>query len=225
MIWQFSPENITIITYFIVFFFGILVCFTPCVYPIMPVIISYIGATDLKTKKEGFLRSLSYVCGLALVYSVLGAIAAITGGLFGVLQNNFWVNLIIANIFIIMGLVLLGVFHMPQVAFFQNLTFPKKSGLYGAFLIGAVSGFCVGPCTTPILGGILTFVAAKQNIFLGITLLFSYALGMGFPLLILGTFVGLLKKMPKSGNWMERVKKVFGLLLIATGEYFLLRMR
>ncbi|MCG2711112.1 MAG: thiol:disulfide interchange protein, partial [Candidatus Omnitrophica bacterium] len=67
--------------------------------------------------------------------------------------------------------------------------------------------------------------AAKQNLFLGITLLFTYALGMGLPLLILGAFVGLLKKMPKSGRWMMRVKKIFGLLLISAGEYFLIGLR
>jgi len=225
MFWQFPLENISILTYLIVFFFGILVCATPCVYPIIPVIVGYMGATEIKSKKEGLLRSLGYILGLAFVYSTLGAIVAFTGGIFGVFQNNFWTYFIVANIFIIMGLFMLDVFHMPQVSFFKKISFMNKTGMGGAFLVGATSGLVVGPCTTPVFGSILAYVAAKQNVFLGITLLFTYAFGMGFPLLLLGSFVGLLKKMPKAGAWMIRIKKIFGLLLIASGEYFLLGPR
>ncbi len=225
MLWEFSPENISILTYIIVFFFGVVVCFTPCVYPIMPVIIGYIGATDLRTKQEGFFRSLSYVLGLALVYSTLGAIAAFSGIFFGVIQSNFWVNLIVANIFILLGLFMLDVFQMPQISFFKKMTLQNRVGFGGAFLMGAVSGLVVGPCTTPLLGGILAYVATKQNVFLGISLLLTFALGMGCPLLVLGTFIGLLKKLPRSGYWMVRIKKIFGLLLIASGEYFLVNLR
>ncbi len=136
MFWEFSPENISILTYIIVFFFGVVVCFTPCVYPIMPVIIGYIGATDLRTKQEGFFRSLSYVLGLALVYSTLGAIAAFSGIFFGVIQSNFWVNLIVANIFILLGLLMLDVFQMPQISFFKKMTLQNRVGFGGAFLMG-----------------------------------------------------------------------------------------
>ena len=217
-------DQVSILTYLLVFAAGILISFTPCVYPIMPVIIGYLGGAEITSRKESFLRAVSYVMGLALVYSALGAFAALTGTIFGKIQSNFWVALIVANIFIIMGLFMLDVFKMPQFAFTKNISIKGKSGMFGAFLLGAVSGLVIGPCTTPVLGGILAFVAAKQKIFLGISLLFTYALGMGFPLLILGAFVGLLKKMPKSGPWMVRIKKVFGLILIAVGEYFLIHM-
>lgn len=220
MFWHFSLENISILTYVIAFFFGIFICFTPCVYPVIPVIIGYLGAAEIKTKKEGFLRSLSYVLGLAVVYSLLGAVIAFSGGLFGIFQTNFWVNLIVANVFIIMGLFMLDVFQMPQFSLLQKIP-AGKAGIGSAFFMGAVSGLVVGPCTTPVLGAVLAYVAAKQNLVLGISLLFTYALGMGFPLLLLGTFIGLLKKLPRSGFWMLRVKKIFGLLLIAAGEYFL----
>lgn len=225
MFWQFSLENISIATYLITFFFGILVCATPCVYPIIPVIVGYIGTAEIKSKREGFLRSLSYILGLALVYSTLGAIAALTGSLFGVFQSNFWTYFVVANIFIIMGLFMLDVFRMPQISFFNKMSFMNKSGMAGAFLVGAASGLVVGPCTTPVFGAILAYVAAKQNVFLGITLLFTYAFGMGLPLLLLGSFLGAVKKMPKAGPWMVRIKKIFGLILIASGEYFLLGSR
>jgi thiol:disulfide interchange protein DsbD len=219
---HFSLENISVFTYLAVFFFGILICFTPCVYPIMPVIIGFIGSSELQSKKQVIIRSLSYVLGLATVYSALGVAAALTGELFGVFQNSFWVRFIISNIFIVMGLFMLDVFTMPQFSFVNKLQHNNKSGIAGAFLTGAVSGMVVGPCSTPVLGGILAYVASKQNIFLGISLLFTYALGMGLPLLILGVFVGLLKKLPRSGAWMVKIKKLFGLILIGVGEYFLI---
>ncbi|MBI4846938.1 MAG: sulfite exporter TauE/SafE family protein [Candidatus Omnitrophica bacterium] len=225
MVYQGALENINVITYLTVLFFGILVSFTPCVYPIIPVIIGYLGAAEIKTKKEVFFRALIYILGMASVYSMLGALAAFTGKIFGSIQSNFWVNLIAGNVFILMGLFMLDVFQLPQFSFFNKNIALEKSGWWGAFLLGVISGMVSGPCTTPVLGAILAYVAAKQNIVVGITLLFTYALGMGIPLLILGTFVGLVKKMPKSGYWMVRIKKIFGLLLIASGEYFLLRIR
>ncbi|MFH1460660.1 MAG: cytochrome c biogenesis protein CcdA [Candidatus Omnitrophota bacterium] len=221
----FSLETITLWTYFSVFFFGIIICFTPCVYPVIPVIIGYLGATETKTKRQGFLKSISYVLGMATVYSGLGAIAALTGGIFGRFQTNFWVGLFVANIFIIMGLFMLEVFTMPQIGFLQQKKSAKKNSIIGAFFTGAISGLVVGPCTTPVLGSLLAFVATKQNLFYGVTLLFTYALGLGFPLVILGTFVSLLKKIPKSGYWMLRIKKIFGIILIACGEYFLLNLK
>jgi len=222
MIENFSLEQITFGTYIIVFLFGVFICFTPCVYPIMPIVIGYIGASDIKSKKEAFFRSLSYVLGMASVYAFLGAAAALTGGIFGTFQSSFWVNLIVANIFIVMGLFMLDIFKMPQIAFFDAEKIKKRKGMGGAFLTGLVSGLVIGPCITPVLGAILAYVAAKQNIFLGVSLLFVYAFGMGMPLLLLGTFIGIMKKMPKSGEWMVKVKKIFGLLLIGVGEYFLL---
>jgi len=221
----FSIENISLLTYGIVFFSGIFICFTPCVYPMLPIIISYIGGSEINSRKEVFIRCLSYVLGMACIYSLLGAVISLSGGIFGNFQNSFWVNFIVGNIFIAMGLFMLDVFSFPQVNFIQGNILKKTSGWPGAFLLGAVSGLVVGPCTTPVLGAILTYVAKKQNLVLGTTLLFSYALGMGFPLLILGIFVGLLKKLPKSGKWMLRMKKLFGLLLIAAGEYFLIGLR
>ncbi|MBU0635366.1 MAG: sulfite exporter TauE/SafE family protein [Candidatus Omnitrophica bacterium] len=218
---QLSLENVSILTYLIAFFFGILVCATPCVYPVIPAMIGYFGGSKTTSKRDAFFNALTYVLGLSLVYSALGAFAALSGGLFGVLQNSIAVRIIVANIFILMGLFMLDVFSLPQVNFFQNMPI-KNSSRTSAFLMGGLSGLIIGPCTTPVIGSILAYVAARQNVFLGITLLFVYALGMGTPLLILGLFVGILKKLPKAGIWMVKIKKVFGLLLIAGAEYLLL---
>ena len=100
----------------------------------------------------------------------------------------------------------------------------KGRGLIGAFFMGLASGLVVGPCTAPVLGVLFTYVAAKQNLFFGISLMFSFALGMGVLFIVIGTFSATLTSLPKAGKWMETVKKVFGFVLLAIGEYFLIQM-
>jgi len=132
-------------------------------------------------------------------------------------------NVVVGNICILMALSLLDVFHVTTPAFVSGSAAGKKrGGILGAFGIGITSGLVVGPCTAPVLGALLVYVAAKQNVLFGTSLLFVFALGMGSFLLVIGTFTGLLANLPKSGWWTAAVKKVCGFLLILVGEYFLL---
>ncbi|MCM8814278.1 MAG: sulfite exporter TauE/SafE family protein [Candidatus Omnitrophica bacterium] len=225
-----SFEHISWLSFVLAFGGGVMVSLSPCVYPLLPVVVSVIGANKTRSRREGFFRAVAYVLGLALVYAGIGAVVALTGGIFGTVQNNFWVNLFVANIFIFMGLCMLDVFTLPNISlrFFGGTAGGQGAanrGFFGVFLTGAASGLVAGPCTTAALGGILAYVAAQQNLALGMSLLFTYALGMGFPLLIVGASVSLLQRLPKAGTWTLRLKKVFGLLLIASGEYFLIGMR
>lgn len=207
---------------FIAFLAGILTSLTPCVYPIIPIIVSYVGAQSGGSKKKGFLISLLYVLGLALVYSILGLIAALSGSFFGEIQSSFWANFIVGNICLLFALSMFDLFSI-QIPFLSRLQPKQGEGLWGAFFLGAVSGLVASPCTAPILGVILTFVATKQSIVYGAVLLFSFAIGMGLLLIVIGTFTGLLTALPKSGAWMVRIKKVFGFILLAIAEYFLIQ--
>lgn len=202
---------------------GVLVSFTPCMYPLIPITVSYIGAQGKISRATGFLLSLLYVLGSSLTYTTLGSIAGLTGSFFGELQTNPWMNLIIANIFILMGLSMLDVFFLPLPDFLRSQLFsPKRRGYLGALLLGIASGLIMSPCSAPVLAVLLSYVAAKQNIFFGMTLLFVFAFGMGSLLIVLGTFTGLLTSLPKSGPWMVRIQKLFGFIFIAMGEYFLI---
>ena len=98
----------------------------------------------------------------------------------------------------------------------------KRMGFFGIYLIGLASGLIVGPCTAAVLGVILAFVATKQNVLFGITLLFTFAIGMCILLVALGTFTGLISSLPGAGSWMKKVERFFGWALIAIGEYFLI---
>ena len=203
---------------------GIVISFTPCTYPLIPVTIGFIGARSSSSRLQGFLLSLFYVGGLALTYSILGGIAALSGKLFGQMQTTPWVYFIMANLCLIMGLSMLDVFtiSLPIPQKLMNFSGnPDKKGFFSSFLIGVVSGFVIGPCTAPVLAVLLGYVAMQTNLLLGMSLLFVFAFGMGTLLIILGTFAGVIAAMPKSGNWMTKIKLVFGWILIGAAEYFL----
>ncbi|TFG93515.1 MAG: hypothetical protein E4H15_01125 [Syntrophobacterales bacterium] len=205
---------------------GVLASFTPCVYPVIPITVAYIGARSSASRGKGFMLSVVYVLGMAAVYTALGGFAALTGKLFGQIQTSPWIYLVIANVCILMGLSMLGVFMLsiPTPQFLAGFR-PKgeRVGIIGSFLVGAVSGLIIGPCTTPVLAVLLSLIATKQSAIFGMTLMFVFAIGLGTLLVIVGTFSGLFSSIPKSGLWMTRINKVFGWVLIGMGEYFLLK--
>jgi len=217
-------SHISALTYILAFIGGVLASFTPCVYPLIPVTLGYIGSRSLGVRKKGFLLSIVYVLGVALTYSILGAIAAFTGGLFGQFSQTPWAYILVGNICLMLSLSLFGVFNLPSLQFLvQKDSGVKGKGFKGAFLLGLVSALVMSPCTTPILGSILLFVAMKKNIFLGMSLLFVFAYGMGFLLILVGAFSGILVNLPKSGEWLSRIKKFFAWFLLLVGEFYFLQ--
>jgi thiol:disulfide interchange protein DsbD len=216
--------NSLILAFLAAYLGGLVISFTPCTYPLIPVTVGFIGAQSSSSRLRGFFLSLFYVGGLASTYSLLGGAAALSGKLFGQMQTTPWTYFIMANLCLIMGLSMLDVFSI-------SLTFPQrmmkltgpnnKNGFLDSFLLGAISGVVIGPCTAPALGVLLGYVAVKTNILLGMILLFVFAFGMGTLLIIVGTFAGVIAALPKSGPWMTKIKVVFGLILIGAAEYFL----
>jgi thiol:disulfide interchange protein DsbD len=203
---------------------GIVISFTPCTYPLIPVTVGFIGAQGSSSKLRGFFLSLFYVVGIALTYSILGAVAALSGRIFGQMQTTPWTYFIMGNLCLIMGLSMLDVFHiaLPVPQRLMNISGQNdKKGFLDIFLIGAISGVVIGPCTAPVLAVLLGYVAVKTNLLLGISLLFVFAFGMGTLLIIVGTFAGVIASLPKSGVWMTKIKILFGLILIGAAEYFL----
>jgi cytochrome c-type biogenesis protein len=203
---------------------GVLISFTPCTYPLIPVTVGFIGAQGPSSKLRGFFLSLSYVGGLAFTYTVLGGIASLSGRLFGQIQTTPWTYFIMANLCLIMGLSMLDVFSiaLPMPQKMMKLTGNgNKKGFLTSFLMGIVSGVVIGPCTAPALAVLLGYVAIKTNLLLGMSLLFVFAFGMGTLLIISGTFAGVIAALPQSGKWMIKIKFIFGLILIGAAEYFL----
>jgi len=208
----------------IAFLGGILVSFTPCIYPVLPVTVGYIGSRTGGSRRRAFLLSAAYAVGMALTYAALGMAAGLSGSVFGEATAHPASYLVLGNVCILFALSLFDVFHLPTLAPFSGTGRPggKARGAGGAFTVGLLSGLIVGPCTAPVLGGLLLYVGASGHPVFGAALLFTFALGMGLPVVALGTFAGLLANLPKAGGWTIKVQRAFGVLLLLAGEYLLL---
>ncbi|MGA1868613.1 MAG: cytochrome c biogenesis protein CcdA [bacterium] len=206
------------------FIAGLLTSFTPCVYPLIPVTAGYIGTRKAKTKLQSFLLSFYYISGLAITYASLGAFAALTGSFFGSINSSPYTLIFMGNLCLLFSLSMFGIFNLQTPAFISNFVdrFQTVSGYFSALIVGALSGLVAAPCTAPILGIILAIVATGKNTFLGVLMLVAYAFGMGFLLLIIGTFAGILSTLPKSGRWMEFIKYGFAVVMLLAAEYFLI---
>ncbi|MCM8784010.1 MAG: hypothetical protein NC818_04475 [Candidatus Omnitrophica bacterium] len=216
--------NISLLTYILAFLGGVLMSFTPCVYPLIPVTVGYIGSHSIGSKFRGFFLSIFYVLGFAVVYSLLGIGAVLTGKVFGELTQHPLSYVIVGNFCLLFSLSLFGVFELPIPRFLKEKRWEvEKKGFLGALFVGMVSALVISPCTTPVLGAILLSVAIKRNIFLGMSLLFVFAYGMGLIMIIVGTFSGILASLPKSGRWLMKIRKIFAWLLLLASEYYFLK--
>jgi cytochrome c-type biogenesis protein len=201
---------------------GVLVSFTPCVYPVIPITVAVIGGQGDLSGARGFVLSLFFVLGLSLTYTALGVFAALTGKLFGTIQTSPLTLGVLGGLFILMGLAMLDVFQLSLERYApRGLSGGNRKGIFGSFMIGVTSGFVLGPCTAPVLAVILGVVAARQSVVFGGSLLFVFSLGVGSLLVLVGTFAGILVGLPKSGAWMSGVKKLSGIVMLAAGAYFL----
>jgi len=207
---------------FIAYGAGVLVSFTPCVYPLLPITVATIaGANTQKTRVGGFLLSLVYTLGLAITYSILAIIAGLTGRVFGVIQSSPWVAVAIANFFLLFALIMLDVVPFPTFGLGGKKG--KNKGVFSVLLMGIASGFIVGPCTAPVLGAMLLQIAAKKDLLAGGALILVFAFGMSTLLLLAGMFSGFLASLPKSGPWLGRIKKLIGLAFIVAAEVYLIK--
>ncbi len=211
-----------LLAYPLVYLAGVLTSFTPCVYPMIPITVGLIGGMSAGSRLRGFVLSVAYVVGLSLTYSILGATAALTGTFFGQVATDPWVNLVVGAVILVLGLAMLGLWEVRVPSFLL----PRAGGgvgkgLIGAILIGATSGFVAAPCTAPALGAVLAYVATRRSVVFGTSLLFTFALGMGTLLVVIGTFTGVLRNLPKAGVWMNRVRQAFGWLMLVVGAYFI----
>lgn len=209
--------------YFIVFWGGVLVSFTPCLYPVLPLTAGCIAGANVRGGRwSGFLLSLVYVAGLAVTYCALGVAAALSGTYFGQIQNHPAVFLLVANMLVFFALAMMDIIPLPGLGFqIQPVGRPRNLG--AVFVMGVTSGLVVGPCTAPVLATLLLYVAAKQNILHGVSLLLVFSYGVGTSLILVGTFSGLLARLPKSGPWLIRVKQFCALVLLLAAEYFLVQ--
>lgn len=212
--------SVNSLDYLKAFLGGVGMSLTPCIYPLIPITTSYIGASSSGAKFKGFLLSLIYVTGIAITYSILGLFASLTGTIFGRLSSHPLTYLLVGIVIILFGFSMLDLFIVNLCNIIKPPTL-KKKGYFSAFLLGLSSGLIISPCLTPVLGSILLYLTTKKNLLYGATLLFSFAYGMGLILILIGSFSALLVNLPRSGKWTLYIKRAFSFILIGMGIYFI----
>ncbi len=221
-----SSDNtlIALLTFFVI---GLGLAFTPCVFPMIPILSGIIAGQGSNAGNKAFIMSLVYVLSMAVVYTIVGVIAGISGANFQVLFQNPWVLSGFALIFIALALSMFGFYSLQlpsslqsRISEFSN----KQQGgtLIGVAIMGVLSALIVGPCMAPPLMGILLFISQTGDPVLGGSALFVMSLGMGVPLIIIGTSAG--KLMPRAGIWMDTVKAVFGVSMLAVAIWMMERV-
>ncbi len=208
----------------LVFGFGLLMSLSPCIYPMIPITLAVIGArSQEKGALHGLGLSVTYVFGMALVYAIMGALSAsVFSGITAFMQSPV-VIVPIAVLLIVLAFSMFGAFELQAPAFLRDrLAGPGggRGGLFGVFAMGLVAGLVASPCVGPFLAALLVWVATTGNWVLGFFSLFTFGLGMGLLLIGVGTFPALLGTLPRSGGWMDTVKRGMGLLLIVMALWF-----
>tara|TARA_B100000686_G_scaffold281224_1_gene302808 strand:- start:5378 stop:7381 length:2004 start_codon:yes stop_codon:yes gene_type:complete len=206
--------------FILVSFFGVglLLSFTPCVFPMFPILSGIIvNSGKTITKSHGFILALAYVIGMALTYSAAGVAAGLSGAMLSVALQNAWVLGGFSLIFVALSLSMFGFYELQLPNSIQNKLSKETGQLRGGHLtsvfgMGALSALIIGPCVAAPLAGALLYISQTKDVVLGASSLFAMALGMGIPLLVLGASAGAL--LPKTGPWMESIKHFFGVLLL-----------
>ncbi|HRC73827.1 MAG TPA: protein-disulfide reductase DsbD [Candidatus Competibacter sp.] len=210
------------------FGFGLLLAFTPCVFPMIPILSGLIvGQGARLTRQKAILLSLVYVVAMACAYTVVGLLAALLGQNLQAWFQNPWVVGLFSGLFVLLALSMFGLYDLQLPAYLQNRLVEwsnrQRGGHYvGVAVMGLLSALIVGPCVAPPLIGALTFITVTGDLLLGGVALFALSLGMGLPLLLIGASAG--HWLPHAGHWMERIKSVFGVLLLAVALWLLERI-
>ena len=201
------------------FISGVLLTFTPCVLPMVPIVSSIVaGQGKDVTRTKAVLLTLSYVLGTAVTYAVMGALAGATGEQLQSYFQNVWAIGAMSLVFVLMALSMFGLFTIQLPSFIQTKLNASSQGIKGGnfgmvFVLGLVSALILGACVSPVLISFLSVAITTSDAVLGALTMFFLALGMGVPLLIFGFGAGYL--VPKAGMWMDKVKYFFGALLLA----------
>ncbi len=207
-----------------IFVGGMALNLTPCVYPMIPITVSFFGgrtAEDKPSQTRLVLHGICYILGLALVNSTLGVVAALTGGLMGSILQNPLVLAAVAGVLVLFATSLFGFWELRMPGFLNQAAAKSYSGYLGSLFMGLTLGVVAAPCIGPFVLGLLTWVASLGSPVYGFIIFFVLSLGLGLPLFVLALFSGQLRRLPKAGGWMIWVRKVMGWVLVGMAVYFI----
>jgi len=202
----------------IVFSTGFIGGLSPCTLPTIAFIVAYVSGNTTYSKKRGFILSLFFILGIAFMLSILGAFAGLLGN---VLLKTDLLNYIIAFVLILMGFWLLDVFNFSGNGVDFKHSPKKGSGVLGSFLLGIPFGISASPCTMPITASVLAYSATKGSPLYGMILMFTFAIGRSIPLLVAGTFTGVLTHINWLSKYQHTIEKIGGIIMIILALYFI----
>ena len=208
-------------TFLGIFIGGMALNLTPCVYPLIPITVSYFGGRSGQGRGRLVVHGICYLAGLAVTNSVLGVAAAMTGGLMGALLQNPLVLVSVAAILVCFATSLFGFWELRLPGVLTQAASKSYAGYFGSLFMGLTLGVVAAPCIGPFVLGLLTWVASMGSPWLGFLVFFTLSLGLGLPLFILAIFSGSLEKLPRSGEGMLWVRKFMGWVLVGMAAYFI----
>lgn len=207
-----------------IFIGGMALNLTPCVYPMIPITVSFFGGRtteDQPSQIKLILHGVCYILGLALTNSTLGVIAALSGGLMGSILQNPLVLTAVASVLVLFATSLFGLWELRMPRFLNQAAGKSYSGYFGSLFMGLTLGVVAAPCIGPFVLGLLTWVASIGSPVYGFIIFFVLSLGLGLPLFVLAVFSGQLRRLPKAGGWMMWVRKAMGWVLVGMAAYFI----
>jgi thiol:disulfide interchange protein DsbD len=200
---------------------GIALNLTPCVYPLIPITVSYFGGKTGQSQGKLLIHGVCYIGGLSVTNSLLGVTAALTGGLMGAMLQSPVVLGAVAAILVFFATSLLGFWELRLPYWLTQAASKSYSGYFGSLFMGITLGVVAAPCIGPFVLGLLTWVAGMGNPWLGFLIFFTLSIGLGLPLFFLAMFSGKLDKLPRSGEWMVWIRKLMGWVLVGMAAYFI----
>ena len=196
----------------------------------IPITAAIVGGKSVDEQRAPAWRpailTITYVLGLALVYSLLGLFAGMTGTLFGSVSTNPWLYFAMANLLLLAALSMLDVLpvRVPTTTLEWATSAGTAGRASGAFTMGAMSGLVAAPCSAPVMAAVLTWVSTTKSAALGFLYLFVFSLGMCTLLVVVGLSSGAIARLPRAGMWMVWVKRTFAIVMIVVAEYYLVKM-
>ena len=210
-----------IVTLLLVMFLGLGLNLTPCVYPLISVTIAYFGTQGHHRSLRVAALAALYVLGITASFSVVGVAAALSGGIFGAALQKPPVLLFIAAVLVALALSSFGVYQLQPPTWVMRRVSGSTQGAAGALFMGLTMGIVAAPCVGPVVLGLLVFVGSQRNVWLGLELFAALGLGMGLPYLALAMAAGSIKALPRSGEWLLWIERLFGFMLLGLAAYFI----
>lgn len=201
---------------------GLALNLTPCVYPVIPLTVSYFGGQSNKSRGSAFMSAFAYLIGIAIAFALLGLVSGLAGKQWGFLFQSPWFIIVIVTIILAMAASMFGAFEIMVPASLLTKLGGARQGMFGALIMGLTVGIVIAPCAAGIIIGLVGLIAKMGLVVKGTVLFFMMGIGLGLPYLVLATFSGLLNKLPQSGMWMIWIRKFFGILLVGVAIYFII---